>query len=209
MLKDWSVFYQTAGGASAALIGLLFVGLSIHLDEVIRYRDIRASARGAFQSLVAILVVSLLILVPDIDDQALGWTLVGLGVSGTFYSAIEVRAMVGADLLLGAAQTFRRVGLRLAGLVLLIVDGVFFLGGNSDATLWVMASVFILLASSAQTAWLALINIAELTREESGGLDTSAPTTDAKQATGNNPPRIAQSDQTEPMTSSLRRRARR
>jgi len=164
MLDSWHTFYSTAGESCAGLIGLLFVGLSIHLDVVVSRHDVRASARGAFQSLIAILVVSLLALVPDVDYQALGWTLVGLGGAGLFFAALEARRMLGADLLLGATRATRRLGLRFAGLALLLTDGTLFLSGDSGAPLWLMATVFVLLGSSAQTAWTLLIDVARMTR---------------------------------------------
>lgn len=144
-MEIWHDFYATAGGASAALVGLLFVGVSIHLDEVVSRPDVRATARGAFQSLIAILIVALVVLVPQIDGQSLGWTLVGLGAAGMLGAAGAARGMFGADLLLGARRAVRKMGLRFAGLALLIFVGVLFVVGNGDAQLWLMTAVFVLL----------------------------------------------------------------
>lgn len=169
-MEIWHDFYATAGGASAALVGLLFVGVSMHLDAVVSRPDVRATARGAFQSLIAVLVVSLVALVPQIDPQSLGWTLVGLGGAGTLGAAASTRGMFGADLLLGARRAVRKMGLRFAGLALLIFVGVLFLVGSGDAQLWLMTAVFLLLGSSAQTAWGLLIEVAAAKRalEEKG-----------------------------------------
>jgi len=171
-MEIWHEFYATAGGASAALVGLLFVGVSLHLDAVVSRPDVRATARGAFQSLIAVLVVALVALVPQIDGQSLGWTLVGLGTAGMVGAVRGVRGMFGADLLLGARRAVRKLGLRFAGLALLISVGVLFLAGNTDAQLWLMTAVFVLLGSSAQTAWSLLIEVAEAKRavEERGKL---------------------------------------
>jgi hypothetical protein len=163
-MEIWHDFYATAGGASAALVGPLFVGVSIHLDEVVSRPDVRATARGAFQSLIAILIVALVVLVPQIDGQSLGWTLVGLGAAGMLGAAGAARGMFGADLLLGARRAVRKMGLRFAGLALLIFVGVLFVVGNGDAQLWLMTAVFVLLGSSAQTAWGLLIEVAEAKR---------------------------------------------
>lgn len=40
---DWSNFYMTTAGASAALLGLLFVAIQLHLDVIAAERS-RASA---------------------------------------------------------------------------------------------------------------------------------------------------------------------
>ena len=169
-MEIWHDFYATAGGASAALVGLLFVGVSIHLDAVVSRPDVRATARGAFQSLIAVLIVALVSLVPQIDPQSLGWALVGLGTVGMVGAAYATRGMFGADLLLGARRAVRKMGLRFAGLALLIFVGVLFLVGSGGAQLWLMTAVFVLLGSSAQTAWGLLIEVAEAKRalEEKG-----------------------------------------
>ena len=160
-MGPWHDFYATAGGASAALIGLLFVGIAIHLDAVVSRPDVRATARGAFMSLIVIVVVSLLTLVPQIQPLDLGWTLVGLSAVGLLMAGVEARGMFGADLLLGAERAARKVGFRFAGLLLLLSVGILFLTRQGAATTWLMAAVFVLLGSSAMSSWDLLIDVAE------------------------------------------------
>ena len=64
-ILGWHDFFLAAAGASAALLGLLFVGVSINLaaisaDERV---DLRARAAQAFTNLVFVLVISLLLLI--------------------------------------------------------------------------------------------------------------------------------------------------
>ena len=42
-LQSWHDFYLTAGAASATLVGLLFVGLSLHIRVVVSHPDVRVS----------------------------------------------------------------------------------------------------------------------------------------------------------------------
>lgn len=160
-MGPWLDFYMTAGGASAALVGLLFVGVSLHLDAVVSRRDVRATARGAFQSLVALLLVSLLVLVPQFTLADLGKALVALSVVGLLGSVRDARGMWGSSLLLGAPKAIRKLGFRFAGLGLLLAVGILFLNGSTQAPGWLLLVVFLLLASSAQTAWSLLIEVAE------------------------------------------------
>ena len=160
-MEAWHDFYMTAGGASAALVGLLFVGVSLHLDAVVSRRDVRATARGAFQSLIALLLVSLLVLVPQFTVADLGTALVTLRAAGLLGSMRDARGMWGTSLLLGAGKAVRKLGFRFAGLGLLLAVGILFLNGNSGAPGWLLLVVFLLLASSAQTAWSLLIEVAE------------------------------------------------
>jgi hypothetical protein len=160
-MEPWHDFYMTAGGAAAALVGLLFVGVSLHLDAVVNRRDVRATARGAFQSLVALLLVSLLVLVPQFTLDDLGKALVALAVVGLLGSIRDARGMWGSSLLLGVGKAVRKLGFRFAGLGLLLAVGILFLNGNTGAPGWLLLVVFLLVASSAQTAWSLLIEVAE------------------------------------------------
>jgi len=45
VLQGWHDFYVTAGAAAATLVGLLFVGLSLHIKVVVSQPDVRSLAR--------------------------------------------------------------------------------------------------------------------------------------------------------------------
>lgn len=55
---------MTSGSASAALVGLLFVALSIRVDEIRSNRIALARASATFRGLVTSLLISLALLVP-------------------------------------------------------------------------------------------------------------------------------------------------
>jgi hypothetical protein len=44
-VSGWHDFYMLAGAASATLVGLLFVGLSLHLRIVVTTSEVRSLAR--------------------------------------------------------------------------------------------------------------------------------------------------------------------
>jgi hypothetical protein len=160
-VAGWTTFYATAGAASAALIGLLFVGISINLDTVVGHPEVRASARGSFSALVAILVISLVVLIPQVDPSSLGYTLIGEAAVGLWGTGGQVRAIWGASLLLERRRVARQVGFRVLGLGLLLVSGILFQVDAAAGQLWLMATLFVLLAYSADAAWSLLIAVAE------------------------------------------------
>ena len=162
-MESWHDFYMTAGGASAALVGLLFVGVSLHLDAVVSRPDVRATARGAFQSLVAILARVAARAGAPVHACDLGKALVALALVGLLGAIRDARGMWGSSLLLGARKAVQKLGFRFAGLVLLLAVGILFLNGKPGRRL-AAAVVFLLLASSAQTAWSLLIEVAEAKR---------------------------------------------
>jgi hypothetical protein len=161
-VQVWHDFFMTAGGASAALLGLLFVGVSIHLDEVVHRPDVRITARGAFQALIGVLTGSLMALIPRISDQAFGDALLGLGIAGILTTLWDGVHMLGSDPLLGIRRALRRLGIRVAGLSMFMVAGATFLSvGAGRALIWLMVAVFLLFASSAQAAWDLIVEVAQ------------------------------------------------
>ncbi len=83
---DWSNFYMTTAGASAALLGLLFVAIQLHLDVIAADSRGRwlAVARSTFYNFVTLFALSLLMLFPTSDNQLRGAILVYVAGFGLF-----------------------------------------------------------------------------------------------------------------------------
>ena len=67
----WQDFYVMMGGANAALTGLVFVALSIHLREVLDHPLLRPRAVIALTVLVTQIVIAAIVLVPQ-SSQLVG-----------------------------------------------------------------------------------------------------------------------------------------
>lgn len=72
MLTGWDDFFTAQVGASAALAGLLFVGVSLNMAKIVAYPGQANRALQALITLVSILLVSSLFLVPGQSIQLLG-----------------------------------------------------------------------------------------------------------------------------------------
>ncbi len=126
-VADWRDFYVMGGGGVAALTGLLFVAMSLHVDEIRANRTFLRSVSVALYGLLFQLLFSGLMLVP-------GMTLLGVGIA------------VVAGAVSFAAALFR-VGSREDRLVNLMVCslagavGLALLGGWSPA-LYVYAAIY-------------------------------------------------------------------
>jgi len=75
----WNDFFVMLGGASAALAGLVFVGLSLHARAVAADALLRVRAWNLTAGIVAVTVMSALVLVPGQGLRALGIELVAGG----------------------------------------------------------------------------------------------------------------------------------
>ena len=78
-LGGWHDFYVVAGTASATLVGLLFVGLSLHLRIVVASSDVRSLARVTLTNFATVLFVALFMVIPQ-NQSAAAFQLVGTGL---------------------------------------------------------------------------------------------------------------------------------
>ena len=82
-VATWGDFYSLLGGAAAALLGLLFVALSLRLGIFRKHRDdIQDSAELAFATLLVTIGVSALMLAPNRDRLTTALALAVVAVAG-------------------------------------------------------------------------------------------------------------------------------
>lgn len=79
-MEHWNDFFVAEVGASAALAGLIFVAVSINLTHVLSIPSVANRALESLLMLFAVLVVSLLLLVPGQGTRLLGGELLGFGI---------------------------------------------------------------------------------------------------------------------------------
>lgn len=77
--EPWHDYFVATSGASAALAGLLFVAISLHVRYIATDREYRSISRGSLIGLVNVLVLSLVPLVAQ-PARLLGLELAGIGV---------------------------------------------------------------------------------------------------------------------------------
>jgi hypothetical protein len=178
----WHDFFLAAAGATAALLGLLFVGVSINLaaiaaDERI---DLRARAAQAFANLIFVLVIALLMLIPDADPRALAVAFavvaaIGfLRVSGNLY-----RVLRGSQPFRSRLRTMRRIGWTVVADVLLVFVAVrIWLDADPTAIQNLVTVVLVLLIGAADVAWEMLVQVStEQAAPRSTGSTASAGST--------------------------------
>jgi hypothetical protein len=177
-LAEWHDFFIVAGTAAATLVGLLFVGLSVNVDEVMaRDRpDLRALAEQAFASFTYVLLISLFFLVPRIDPSNIAVELATLGVLGLWRILVRIRrGFRYADRRSwGRSWMARRLGLpAIAYLGLGVVAlGIALL--QPDAMSILVAVLFVLLTTAADSAWDLLVRVSDDKRRRA--TDLAAPT---------------------------------
>src|ERR1700730_6908125 len=79
-LQSWHDFYVTVGAAAATLVGLLFVGLSLHIRVVVSHPDVKSLARATLTDFFVVLLVALVILTPPTNAGTVAAWLIAIGV---------------------------------------------------------------------------------------------------------------------------------
>ena len=81
MIAAWHDFYVMAGGSLAALTGLLFVAMSIHLRDILARPKLTRNVAVALYGMLAQLLLCGLMLVPGITLQVAGAAVLAIGLS--------------------------------------------------------------------------------------------------------------------------------
>jgi hypothetical protein len=160
-LDSWHDFYIAVGSASAALLGLLFVGVSISISSLPprERRDVTTRANLAFSNLLYLLGLSLIVLMPNSDPTTIAISfavIAGLGLLRIARRARGLRFRTGRRRL--EWETIRKVGWTVAA-DLLILWIAWRIALTSDAS-WLLATpiiVLILLVGAADVAWDLLV----------------------------------------------------
>ena len=164
-VDSWHDFYIAVGSASAALLGLLFVGVSINLSSiaVAKRADVRTRADLAFSNLLYLLCVSLIILIPSVDAYSLAVSLTAVAAVGLIRIGRRVGGLIrGKDGSWKGRATIRRLSWTLAadGVLLYVAAS---LAARNDAVPLYYATfvVFVLLIGAADVAWGLLVEETE------------------------------------------------
>lgn len=172
-MGGWHDFYILAGTASATLVGLLFVGLSLHLRIVVTSSEVRSLARVTLANFGAVLFVALFMVIPQ-GQPAVASQLIGSGIVSLIVAAPSLVAagrrrgwtleMRRAD----RARLVLRFGLSTISYLAIIVAGVLLLSSPTAAFTWLAIAIVILLVISLRNTWDLLVTVGGATLRGEG-----------------------------------------
>jgi hypothetical protein len=157
VMEAWETFTVIIGSAAAALIGLLFVAVSIKVDAIAASAELRNRAAQTLGLFVTVLSIGVLLAIPGQPYRVLGAELIALAVlSGGVLYALDRRASVdtssqpvGRLLEVVTPNTITSLLLLASGLVLV---------NDVHAGLYVLvAPILVALIGGVTSAWLLLI----------------------------------------------------
>ena len=161
---QWTDFAVAQVGASAALLGLVFVGMSINLKEFVGTPVLVNRALEAILLLGSVLLTATAVLMPGQEREAVGMELVVLGV---LVSVAVLRLQVGYSTYVvptgdrgptrGSIVSRRVLGL--GSTVLIAIAGVLLLVEAGGGLYWWPAAVVAAYLGAIVNAWVLLVEI--------------------------------------------------
>ena len=153
----WHDFFIGTIGAAAALTGLLFVAISINLEQILKYPQLPGRAAGTLGILVSALVVSGFALAPGQGSRTLGIEIAAAGAI-VAVQAVWVAHGKGTP---GEPTSWRieHLATLLLPSVALIVGGLNLVAGERGGLYWVLAAILLAFVSASINAWVLLVEI--------------------------------------------------
>lgn len=168
-VAGWHDFYIMAGTASATLVGLLFVGLSLHLQIVITASEVRSLARVTLANFGAVLFAALFIVIPQgptaAGSQLIGVGLVSLVIAGpSLVAAVRSREWSFQMSVMQRLRVTLRFGLSSLSYLAIIAAGILLLSSVSAAFSVLLIATVLLLVVSLRNTWDLLVTVADVTQ---------------------------------------------
>ena len=156
---EWTDLFVAAAGASAALAGLVFVAVSINLDRILGEAGLPDRALETLLLLVAVLLVSIVGLIPGQSSGALGTELLFVGLTVFIVIARKPAIVRTGDFAPPRAWVWSRWGLRLVGTVPFVIGGASVLFETGGGLYWVVAGIVVAIVGAISNAWVLLVEI--------------------------------------------------
>jgi hypothetical protein len=153
----WHALFTGAIGASAALTGLLFVAISINLDQILKFPQLPGRAAGTLGTLLASLSVSGFALAPGQSIRVLGWEIIAVG------AVVGLQALVVTLRNRGLAQKITWIIAHLVSLffpaLIFIAGGVSLVTQSGGGLYWILTATLVVFVVSSINAWVLLVEI--------------------------------------------------
>jgi hypothetical protein len=162
--ESWGEFFHASSGATAALAGLIFVGLSVNIGKVLELDRadggsnlLTGRAIEALVAMVNVLVISIVALTPTIDRGVLAAVIIVVGLESAISPARVIVATSGRPDI--SKATLLRLVMAIAVTVTLLVAGITLAAHHGGGLFWLPASFVLAIAVAAINSWVLLVEV--------------------------------------------------
>lgn len=159
LTTSWSDFSVAVVGASAALTGLLFVAVSINIEQVLAIANLAGRALSTMIFFGIPLVVGVLLLVPDQSPTALGLELGGTGLAAGGCLLWINRPAARGELEPRSSWLLLRLVPSLTITAFLVLAGAGLITRAGGGLYWVAPAVIEAFIGGLATVWVLLVEI--------------------------------------------------
>lgn len=155
--SEWHTFFMGSVGASAALLGLLFVAISMNLQQILKFPRLPGRAAGTLGILLSALVISSFGLAPGQSHNVFGIEIIASALLVAAQSAwVTLRKHDPSQPLSWTLQPL--VEFLLPSLAF-IAGGVGLIYGGGGGLYWVLAGTLLSFLVASLNAWVLLVEI--------------------------------------------------
>jgi hypothetical protein len=163
-VEGWHDFYHVIGDAAAALMGLLFVSLSLNANVITRKAnaDLRILAGQTFTSFICLIMFALLFLIPRQGPMGLGLPMLGIDLIVLYVTGRRfLETQRNRPRLWGRGSLALRFAIPAICFVTILIIAVTVLVGMTGGLFWFVPVTIMLLWDASLNAWDLLLRLRE------------------------------------------------
>ena len=163
-IDGWHDFYVLIGTASATLVGLLFVSLSLNAEAISKKTnaDLRALAEQTFATFLFVLLFAVIFLIPNQDHLGLGLPLLCIGGIGLFSTVSHFLSTRHSEpRQWGRGGIANRFIVPTVCYIVLLIIAVTVLLGQTGSLYWLVPVMILMVLTSSFNAWNLLLRLRE------------------------------------------------
>ncbi len=167
-LSHWREFAAGLAGATAALTGLVFVAVSIHLEEVLADQFHRRRAESTFISLLLVLGGALVLLLPGLPREVYGvlCILAALPLLRRATRSVFILRRRGAR-----GEPWITLGAAILADVLLLTGGIGLIARGAGGLYVVAVALMLMAARAMSVVWVLFVSLSQPDASEQLSVD--------------------------------------